>query len=495
MQTLKRFLLFSTLFWGASLAQSDVNTTSSSAPAKLRGLWVDAFGAGFRTPLEVDQLIRDAQSMGINALFAQVVRRGDCYCNKASVPRTSDPAVTKGFDPLEDLLTKAHRAGIQVHAWMIATSIYTQNQPPLQKDHIYNLHGPNSNDSWLMSRVDGATKAGPDYLLDPGNPAAANYIAEMYRSVVQNYAVDGVQFDRIRYPDQNIPEFVPSWGYNPVAVKRFVEERGGPDKPDPSDPNWQDWRREQISALVRRVYLEVKAIRPSVWVSAAVITYGAGPADTLEWPSSRPYHELLQDWVGWLGENTLDLLTPMNYKRESVPEQSQWFEEWNAFIAGLDSQIPVAIGTALYLNSAGNSAKQVTSALEQWDFAGWVGYSYRFPTVESYQSGVKTSRALRNLKTSLSSLTQNPQPWIAAPTADFRGILGYLTDGGQPFSDAVVELLNGEEVVKTVRSDGNGYFGFSTLPEGVWSIRLLGSEKLQSVTLTPGKVTRVELKR
>jgi hypothetical protein len=86
---------------------------------QLRALWVDAFGPGFKTPKEVDKLIADARALRLNALFVQVGRRMDCYCNLASVPRTADPKVTPGFDPLEDVIEKAHKFGIQVHAWMI----------------------------------------------------------------------------------------------------------------------------------------------------------------------------------------------------------------------------------------------------------------------------------------------------------------------------------------------------------------------------------------
>ena len=83
---------------------------------ELRGLWVDAFGPGLKTPAEIDTLIRDARAMNVNVLFAQIGRRGDCYCNRAATPRTDDPAVPPGFDPLDDLLLKAHAHGIQVHA-------------------------------------------------------------------------------------------------------------------------------------------------------------------------------------------------------------------------------------------------------------------------------------------------------------------------------------------------------------------------------------------
>ena len=43
---------------------------------------------------------------------------------RAAMPRTNDPAVPAGFDPLADLLQKAHAQGIQVHAWIITTALW-----------------------------------------------------------------------------------------------------------------------------------------------------------------------------------------------------------------------------------------------------------------------------------------------------------------------------------------------------------------------------------
>jgi uncharacterized lipoprotein YddW (UPF0748 family) len=177
--------------------------TQKILPLQLRGLWVDAFGPGFKTPVEVDKLVRDAQAMRVNALFVQISRRADCYCNNSSMPRTSDPTVPVGFDPLQDVFDKAHAVGIQVHAWIISTSVWNKTVLEYSSTHPFKLHGPNAKgrDNWLTVRADGETRAGADYVLDLGHPDAAEFVAKMYSSVVQNYAVDGVQFDRIRYPD------------------------------------------------------------------------------------------------------------------------------------------------------------------------------------------------------------------------------------------------------------------------------------------------------
>src|SRR5204863_27476 len=82
-------------------------------------------------------------------------------------------------------------------------------------------------------------------------------------SIVRNYDVDGINLDRIRYPDGNLGTNVPSWGYNPTAIARFRAETGRTDMPANTDPQWTEWRRDQVTAIVRRSYPESTALRPT----------------------------------------------------------------------------------------------------------------------------------------------------------------------------------------------------------------------------------------
>src|SRR5207245_4868038 len=111
---------------------------------------------------------------------------------------------------------------------------------------------------------------------------------------------------------------VPSWGYNATAIARFQQATGRQDRPAPSDPQWTQWRRDQVTNIVRKVYVESYAIRPSVRVSADTITYGFGPA-TLGWQGTRAYAETLQDWDAWAREGVLALDIPLKRQQCHAP--------------------------------------------------------------------------------------------------------------------------------------------------------------------------------
>ena len=520
--------------WILSMAVVLGAVTAGSAPAaepqqqaasgEFRAYWVDAFGAGLYTEAQIDKLVADVKAANLNAIVAQIGRRGDCFCNRAAMPRTQQPGVTPApFDPLQTLIDKAHANGIEVHAWIITTAIWNSATPPLDPNHVFNTHGPSKTgrDNWIMTRSDGANRGGTDYYLDPGHPDAADYIVSMYTSIVENYDVDGINFDRVRYPDFNLGINVPSWGYNETALARFRAATGRTDRPAPTDPQWMQWRRDQITNIVRRVYLESFAIDPAVRISADTITYGYGPQSQGGWEATRTYAEVLQDWRGWMEEGILDLNIPMNYKREHFAtepnNQRRMYEEWNEFIKDHQYRRQAAVGSALYLNYVDGSVAQVRKALAPSaagnSGVGWVGYSYRVPDALA-NAGTRSGDASR--QELARALTQPSEydtilppvfavpaavpgmPWKATPTTGhLRGTV--RTEDGSPFDQVRVDLYDAETeaFVASRLTDGSGWFGFVDLAPGrykaIVDVEQARRRRVAVTTVAAGALATVEI--
>lgn len=454
---------------------------------QFRGYWVDAFGDGMYTPGQIDDVIAATKAINANAIIAQVVRRGDCFCNKAAAARTEQAGVDAApFDPLQTLIDKAHAQGIQVHAWVIATAIWRGNTPPNDPNHVFNLHGSGASGTanWLTKRSDGVQQLNTDWMLDPGHPDAAQWIVDMATSIVRNYNVDGINLDRIRYPDNNIAS-APSWGYNPTAVARFQRETGRADMPGNSDPQWTQWRRDQITAIVRKIYIESFAIRPSVRVSADTISYGYGPQHGGGFTGTRTYAEVLQDWDGWMREGILDTNIVMNYKRQLTVNQDVMYKEWSDFSKDNAYNRQAVIGTGLYLNDIASSVTQARIAVAPSSAgnigAGWAGYSYRTPDIQT-DAGTRTGAASR------AQLTQGltlPSTYDAATPAVFASgaavppmtwktqpTMGHVRSSAAP--GARVELqIDGVPVRYTV-ADGKGWFAFVDVLPGTYGVASAG---------------------
>jgi uncharacterized lipoprotein YddW (UPF0748 family) len=117
----------------------------------------------------------------------------------------------------------------------------------------------------------------------------------------------------VRYP-MTVP-FIPgsrftkyglSYGYGLKNMERFKEWAG-------LDPLtglksakdymlWDDWRRDQVTSLVRRIAKRVKEKSPGLLVSSAVVPAG-----------ERAYSSMFQDWPLWLEEGIVDYVVLMNY--------------------------------------------------------------------------------------------------------------------------------------------------------------------------------------
>ncbi|MEP6694419.1 MAG: family 10 glycosylhydrolase [Chloroflexota bacterium] len=501
------------LAWLPQQVNSAEFDSSTPPGGQLRAYWVDAFGDDLFDAPRIDTIVAATKAAHMNAIVVQAVRRGDCFCNRASVPRTDQAGVASfPFDPLQTLIDKAHAQGIEVHAWVIATAFWRSGMPaPASPAHAFNLHGPSATGyaNWLMSRDDGITQSGTDYLVDPGHPDAAQWIVDTATSIVANYAVDGINLDRIRYPDGNSQVGQPTWGYNPVAIARFQQAYGRTDRPFPNDPQWAQWRRDQITNIVRKVYIESYAIRPSVRVSADTITYGNGPQVQGGWQNTRAYAEMLQDWDGWMREGILDLNIPMNYKRDqtSPSDQRKMYQDWSDFAKDQQHGRQAAIGSAPYLNDIAATVRQVRTAVAPSTAgnygAGWVGYSYRTPDAMT-DAGTRSSAAsraeLERALTQPSSYdavvppifadTTNvpPMPWKTQPTTGhLRGIA--ISSDGTVLAQATVLLFAQASgaIVRSAKTDGKGWFAFVDLASNNYRVDAAG-ETLGTADVITGRL-------
>jgi len=448
------------------------------AQGQFRAYWVDAFGDGLYTATQIDDVIAATKAINANAIVAQVVRRGDCLCNRASAARIEQTGVTPApFDPLQTLIDKAHAQGIQVHAWIIATAIWRGSTAPADPSHVFNQHGPNASGSanWIMRRSDGLQQVNTDWLLDPGVPDAAQWVVDLATSIVRNYQVDGINLDRIRYPDNNLGTNVPSWGYNPTAVARFQAETGRTDVPGNSDAQWTQWRRDQITNIVRKIYVQSYAIRPSVRISADTISYGYGPQHGSGFTGTRTYAEVLQDWDGWMREGILDTNIVMNYKRQTTTNQDVMYQEWSDYAKDHQYGRFAVIGTGMYLNDIASSVTQAKIAVAPSTAgntgAGWAGYSYRTPDDQT-DAGTRPGAASRaafqialqqqNVFTQPSAVP--PMPWKLVPTT------GHVS--GTALPGALVSLVSPSSgaVLRSVRADGKGWFAFVDADPGTYRV-------------------------
>ena len=380
------------------------STAMAGDEHKLRGMWVDVFHEGIKTPKQVEQLIDRAKRGNINALFIQVRSRAQVYHMSLLEPRAPDTLPL--FDGLKQVINLAHAQDppIQVHAWLNAHPLWETKSDPPWKDHV--LY---KNRDWLTQNPDGETATEVGRALDFGHPMAADYLTRLYKEVAENYRVDGIHMDFIRYTGKE-------WGYNPVSVERFYDslletqreqvlsrsrsagytkpatrannsrssifpgaEKSGADYareglPATNDPLWNDWRRKQVTDLVRRVSKTVKSINPKLVVSVAAIPWGDAPSDFTQ---SAAYARCFQDWKSWAQDGVVDMVLPMLYFRESSHASN--FRNWVNFCAKLEPKSHIVAGIGNWLNPIDKTMVQSKIADAKLDGVCYFSYASTNP--------------------------------------------------------------------------------------------------------------------
>ena len=494
---------------------------AASAPgAEVRALWVDGFHAGIRSAPEVEELVGNAKRVGFNTLFVQVRRRGDSLYTGGLEPALDDPNYDPAFDGLAAVVEAGQRAGLKVHAWINAMPIWRDEAPPRNPRHVFNQHGAGGTgpEAWLTRSREGAEKFSVGYFLDPGHPAVQEHLVNVYLDIARRYAVDGIHFDYIRYPEteERLPRGS-NVGYNETSLARFQRASGRTDVPAPDDEAWTDWRRLQVTELVRRISIEVRALKPKIQVSAATIAWGKPPRSLDDFQNVSPMQRIFQNWQGWLVEGLLDMAVPMNYAREYDPMVRAWFNGWIAWEKRYKADRSLVVGIGAYLNTPQAVLAQVArvrmpAGRHRADGVSFFSYfrpaASPLPEVPgevpvNAQAPPDRLDFLAQGAQDMASAFAGPaplpkMPWIEEPTRGF--IAGSVAnDQGAGLDGATVRVRRTGWFRSThrIRTDGNGWFGMTRLKPGRYRVRLEppdGDPKGEAVTVEvqAGRVTRIE---
>lgn len=255
---------------------------------------------------ELCQILDELKAANFNTVLLQTRLRGDVIYPSNIEPfnemLTGKATKSPGYDPLAFAINECHKRGLECHAWLVTI--------PLGKDkHVKDL-GRNS-----------ITKINPklckrymdEWFLDPGNPDTKNYLLSIVHEIVSKYDIDGIHLDYIRYPDRplNFPD------------KEMYRKYG-------NGKSLENWRRDNITAIVRHLYNEVKEMKPWVKMSSSPI---GKFKDTSHYPSGgwNSYYAVYQNAQGWLKEGIQDILFPMMYFNGNnfYPFALDWQEQCN----------------------------------------------------------------------------------------------------------------------------------------------------------------------
>lgn len=249
-------------------------------------------------------ILDSLQAININTILLQTRIRGDVIYPSAIEPFapvfSGQHGVAPDYDPLAFAIEECHRRGMQLHAWLVTI--------PLGNTAYVKGHGsaslPTKNPK-QCTRFKGA------WYMEPSHPATSEHLSAVVEEIITRYDVDGIHFDYIRYPDGN-SSYPDETMY--TRSKRWKQSKN-------------DWRRSNITFLMRTLYAKVKSIKPWVCVSAATL---GKHADVSRYSSYgwNAYHTVHQEAQEWMYEGIVDALFPMLYYagQHFYPFITDWHE-------------------------------------------------------------------------------------------------------------------------------------------------------------------------
>ncbi len=325
-----------------------------------RGVWVSVFTNKkvLYSKAAVDELLNVCAQARINQIYIQLYQSGKAFYNSKISDRAkySDMLRSFGGDPIDYLLQEAAKRNIQVFAWINMLSLGSNSSADiikklgpgvLTRDQYGRPSGrkdPNETDKYYLREE--------HLFLEPGDQRVAKYLSAITEEIVTRYPnLSGVHLDYVRYP-MTVP-FVPGsrfgkfglqYGYGKENSANFKASTGldpltGLGKEEYFSL-WDDWRRQQITVMVKNISKRVKERFANMLVSSAVI------------PSSeRAYSSMFQDWPLWLEEGVVDYVVLTNYTLDN-----QLSKEIVRSALGLRQQGKVYAGIGLFLMSKNQKA-------------------------------------------------------------------------------------------------------------------------------------------
>jgi uncharacterized lipoprotein YddW (UPF0748 family) len=330
-------------------------TTTIQPSDEIRALWVvrDAL----TSPRDVDRCVDFAVLARFQMIFVQVRGRGDAYYRSAHEPPGDQLRYTlDDFDPLQYLLTRAHDAGLSVHAWCNIFYVWSSEDLPVPQGHVVLSHP-----EWLLTTaggermderpVDEWKAAGIEgYFLSPFSVEARAYTADVIGDLVDKYPVDGIHLDYIRFPGAG-------YGFDPETRTRFALEWGVDPAALNADPAGVAAVMGQAAyAVMDSVWLDRRAAAVDSMVLAIRETIGTLPLSAAVVPDAPVARaEKGQDWVSWVRRRWVDFVVPMAYNHR--PDQLlDWARVLHNTIGRERSLVGLAVhdGRDQYLDRAVN---------------------------------------------------------------------------------------------------------------------------------------------
>ncbi len=219
----------------------------------------------------IDACMKDCADRGTNVVYFHVRANSDAYYASTlfNYNWRAKPLLNAGFDPLSYAIQSAHAKGMELHAWV----------------NPYRIGSSDTN-----AKLDAIFSKANRYYYIPSDDKVQELVVGGVRELVENYDIDGIQFDDYFYPTgemkANGPEDFEKADYAATANGMSIG----------------DWRRNAVNELLAACY--------EVCHSREGCVFGISPSYDFE----SNYDDMYADAAFWAKTpGYVDYLAPQLY--------------------------------------------------------------------------------------------------------------------------------------------------------------------------------------
>ena len=327
----------------------------------------------------IDTMLDNLAAISTTDIYFQVRAFSDSFCKSNVYPSAGETIykMSDEFDYFEIVVERCHSRGVKVHAWINPYRLHSSDGA------VYRAFV----DKLIADDGDSVEATDAGRALNPASEAAQKLVEDGVREILDNYDVDGIHLDDYFYPTTDE-------GFDSTYYKKYLDGGG--------TQGLAEWRRGNVTALVKRLYTAVKAKSPD-------IEFGISPDASVDRNMEKHYLdvELMCTTPGYI-----DYICPQiyfGYENQSMPflrTAARWSELCTScrLVVGLGFYKVGTIdpyagsGTGEWAGSSDIISRQYLDSLEITNCDGVAFYRYGsiFDPVESVAALVQTE--LDNLK-------------------------------------------------------------------------------------------------
>ena len=276
-----------------------------------RCLWI--VRESMYTQSSIDSALLYAYKSNYDIVFVQVRGRGYAFYDSNIVPK--HPKIDPDFDPLKYTLRLGKALGIEVHTWLNSYILWSSKYEPKDPQHLYHTHKEwteadrNLKMDYQIKLSEPKSPQWEGIYLSPLHPEVNTYLLSVYSEIINEYEVDGIHLDYIRFQDEiygwnyyGMKEFEKIYDYSPRDIARGIIPY---DFVDSMNVAWKQFRLDSVSELVNDTYVSIQNSGKTISLSASV------KPNLLE-----ARNRWNQDWGRWIQDGYIDFVVPMNYFKE-----------------------------------------------------------------------------------------------------------------------------------------------------------------------------------